>query len=107
MYVCEDCGHTTNDPEAHYLHLKDKHPHSPALLKCYDKRQFKFGESDEVGKDGQPVEYENGVERRLSQTGSLGLLVCEVKLVSCMTVEVVFSVKENRKRLKASMISMT
>ncbi|XP_074651063.1 transcription factor ovo-like homolog lin-48 [Tubulanus polymorphus] len=42
LYVCEECGHTTNDPESHYLHLKENHPHSPALLKCYDKRQFKF-----------------------------------------------------------------
>ena len=42
MYVCEECGHTVNDPEEHYVHLRDNHPHSPALLKCYDKRQFKF-----------------------------------------------------------------
>uniref|UniRef100_A0A0K8SZJ0 C2H2-type domain-containing protein n=1 Tax=Lygus hesperus TaxID=30085 RepID=A0A0K8SZJ0_LYGHE len=38
MYVCEDCGHTTNEPEVHYLHLKENHPYSPALLKFYDKR---------------------------------------------------------------------
>ncbi|CAG9861166.1 unnamed protein product [Phyllotreta striolata] len=38
VYVCEECGHTTNEPEVHYLHLKDKHPYSPALLKFYDKR---------------------------------------------------------------------
>ena len=42
MYVCEDCGHVTEDPENHYVHLRDNHPHSPALMKCYDKRQFKF-----------------------------------------------------------------
>lgn len=42
MYVCEDCGHTTKEPELHYLHLKEKHPYSPALLKFYDKRHFKF-----------------------------------------------------------------
>ena len=42
MYVCEDCGHTTSEPEMHYLHLKEKHPYSPALLKFYDKRHFKF-----------------------------------------------------------------
>lgn len=42
VYVCEECGHTTCDPEVHYLHLKENHPHSPALMKCYDKRQFKF-----------------------------------------------------------------
>jgi len=42
MYVCEDCGHTTPEPEVHYLHLKDNHPFSPALHKFYDKRHFKF-----------------------------------------------------------------
>uniref|UniRef100_A0A336N3F4 CSON009908 protein n=1 Tax=Culicoides sonorensis TaxID=179676 RepID=A0A336N3F4_CULSO len=45
MYVCEECGHTTNEPEVHYIHLKDKHPYSPALLKFYDKRHFKFNNS--------------------------------------------------------------
>ncbi|XP_041357608.1 LOW QUALITY PROTEIN: uncharacterized protein LOC121374569 [Gigantopelta aegis] len=42
MYVCEDCGETTRDPEAHFFHLKDKHPNCPALTKFHDKRQFKF-----------------------------------------------------------------
>ncbi|XP_014679835.1 PREDICTED: protein ovo-like [Priapulus caudatus] len=42
IYVCEDCGHTSMDPELHYVHLKQRHPHSPSLLKYYDKRQFKF-----------------------------------------------------------------
>ncbi|KDR14571.1 Protein ovo [Zootermopsis nevadensis] len=45
MYVCEECGHTTNEPEVHYIHLKDNHPYSPALLKFYDKRHFKFTNS--------------------------------------------------------------
>ncbi|KAG5683462.1 hypothetical protein PVAND_012740 [Polypedilum vanderplanki] len=45
MYVCEECGHTTSEPEVHYLHLKEKHPYSPALLKFYDKRHFKFTNS--------------------------------------------------------------
>jgi ovo-like protein len=45
VYVCEDCGHTTKEPELHYLHLKEKHPFSPALLKFYDKRHFKFNNS--------------------------------------------------------------
>ncbi|XP_024214756.1 transcriptional regulator ovo isoform X2 [Halyomorpha halys] len=43
MYVCEDCGHTTNEPEVHYLHLKENHPYSPALLKFYDKRLISHG----------------------------------------------------------------
>ena len=46
MYVCEDCGHTTPEPEVHYVHLKDNHPYSPALLKFYDKRHFKFNNSN-------------------------------------------------------------
>ncbi|XP_056641610.1 transcriptional regulator ovo-like isoform X2 [Diorhabda carinulata] len=46
VYVCEECGHTTNEPEVHYLHLKEKHPYSPALLKFYDKRHFKFTNSN-------------------------------------------------------------
>ncbi|XP_036145312.1 transcriptional regulator ovo isoform X2 [Monomorium pharaonis] len=46
MYVCEECGHTTHEPEVHYIHLKDQHPYSPALLKFYDKRHFKFTNSN-------------------------------------------------------------
>lgn len=42
IYVCEDCGNTTPNPEDHYLHLKNEHPYSPALAKFYDKRHFKF-----------------------------------------------------------------
>lgn len=45
VYVCEECGHTTGEPEVHYVHLKDNHPYSPALLKFYDKRHFKFTNS--------------------------------------------------------------
>ena len=44
VYVCEECGHVTHDPEEHFVHIKDSHPYSSALLRCYDKRQFKFGE---------------------------------------------------------------
>lgn len=46
VYVCEECGHTTNEPEVHYLHLQELHPYSPALLKFYDKRHFKFSEGN-------------------------------------------------------------
>lgn len=45
VYVCEECGHTTSEPEVHYIHLKENHPYSPALLKFYDKRHFKFADS--------------------------------------------------------------
>jgi len=46
VYVCEDCGHTTKEPEVHYVHLKETHPYSPALMKFYDKRHFKFGNNN-------------------------------------------------------------
>ena len=46
VYVCEDCGHTTKEPEVHYVHLKEQHPYSPALLKFYDKRHFKFNNTN-------------------------------------------------------------
>ena len=46
MYVCEDCGFTTKEPEVHYVHLKEQHPYSPALLKFYDKRHFKFNNTN-------------------------------------------------------------
>jgi hypothetical protein len=39
-------GNTTNQPETHYLHLKCHHPYSPALAKFYDKRHFKFNDTD-------------------------------------------------------------
>ena len=41
-YVCEECGHTTSQPELHYLHLRRLHPFSPALARSHDKRLFKF-----------------------------------------------------------------
>ncbi|XP_050416656.1 uncharacterized protein LOC126830332 [Patella vulgata] len=47
LHVCEDCGHTTEDPASHYLHLKHNHPNSAVLKKFYDKRQFKFDKSDD------------------------------------------------------------
>ncbi len=42
LYVCEDCGHTSNDPANHYEHIKILHPYSPLIHRYYDKRQFKF-----------------------------------------------------------------
>jgi hypothetical protein len=42
VYVCEDCGHSTADPEDHFRHLQQNHPFCPALQRCHDKRQFKF-----------------------------------------------------------------
>src|SRR5688572_7024444 len=45
MYVCEDCGHSTDDPEDFYSHLTDNHPNSLALQRRHDKRLFKFSSS--------------------------------------------------------------
>ncbi|KAL4230811.1 nucleic acid binding [Mactra antiquata] len=42
VYVCEDCGHVTSDPEDHFVHIKDSHPFNPTILRCFDKRHFKF-----------------------------------------------------------------
>ena len=25
VYVCEECGHTTGQPDVHYVHMRDKH----------------------------------------------------------------------------------
>lgn len=44
MYVCEECGNTTNQPDNHFNHLKTQHPYSLALSKFNDKRHFKFNE---------------------------------------------------------------
>ena len=43
--MCEECGHSTSDPEDHFRHLQQNHPFSPALARCHDKRQFKFHEN--------------------------------------------------------------
>lgn len=48
LYVCEDCGHTTIEPGQHFMHLKSYHPQSPVLLRFYDKRQFKFHETEQI-----------------------------------------------------------
>ncbi|XP_050426001.1 transcriptional regulator ovo-like isoform X2 [Adelges cooleyi] len=68
MYVCEECGHTTNEPEVHYIHLKEKHPYSPALLKFYDKRHFKFTNSNFANMLLQEREgHKSNTLKRLSQ----------------------------------------
>lgn len=41
-YVCEDCGHSTPDPEDHYKHLLTYHPNNTAIGKIHDRRIFKF-----------------------------------------------------------------
>lgn len=42
LYVCEDCGHTTENPEEHLTHLQKFHPNSPALKRSYDRRIIKI-----------------------------------------------------------------
>ena len=42
MYVCEDCGSTTENPEEHLSHLQTFHPNSPALKRSYDRRIIKI-----------------------------------------------------------------
>lgn len=46
MYVCEECGNTTNEADNHFNHLQTQHPYSLALSKLRDKRHFKFDEND-------------------------------------------------------------
>uniref|UniRef100_T1KIU1 C2H2-type domain-containing protein n=1 Tax=Tetranychus urticae TaxID=32264 RepID=T1KIU1_TETUR len=36
IYICEDCGYTTKQPESYYLHVNQNHPDSHALEKSYD-----------------------------------------------------------------------
>lgn len=42
LYVCEDCGITTENPEEHLQHLQKFHPNSPALKRSYDRRIIKI-----------------------------------------------------------------
>lgn len=42
LYVCEDCGSTTENPEEHLDHLQKNHPNSPALKRSYDRRIIKI-----------------------------------------------------------------
>ncbi|PVD34629.1 hypothetical protein C0Q70_05905 [Pomacea canaliculata] len=64
LYVCEDCGNTSEDPVVHYQHIQHFHPHSPVLLKFYDKRQFKF--VDKVLPRAVPtVDAKNSEQRRV------------------------------------------
>ncbi|XP_033742719.1 LOW QUALITY PROTEIN: uncharacterized protein LOC117329099 [Pecten maximus] len=42
MYVCEECGFSTDEAETYYHHLRQNHPNCPVLAKPHDKRHFKF-----------------------------------------------------------------
>ncbi|XP_052278997.1 uncharacterized protein LOC127877317 isoform X1 [Dreissena polymorpha] len=60
VYVCEDCGHSTSDPENHFVHLQQNHPFCPALARCHDKRQFKFRSDGIEGADQREQERSSG-----------------------------------------------
>ena len=40
VFVCEECGRTTENAEDHYEHIRDVHPNSVELLKFQEKIQF-------------------------------------------------------------------
>ncbi|XP_041470289.1 uncharacterized protein LOC121419886 isoform X1 [Lytechinus variegatus] len=40
IFVCEECGITTETADCHYNHIKEKHPDSTELRKYQDKLQF-------------------------------------------------------------------
>ncbi len=56
LYVCEDCGSTTENPEEHLEHLQKFHPNSPALKRSYDRRIIKIS----GGSGGSASEQNNG-----------------------------------------------
>lgn len=37
IFVCEDCGFTSNRPDEYFLHVRQRHPDSPALRRYYRK----------------------------------------------------------------------
>lgn len=74
MYVCEDCGHSTSDPEEHFRHLQQNHPFCPALQRCHDKRQFKFKmeqqqNNDGIGADNEMNEIAISVQKQAEVDG--------------------------------------
>ncbi|KAK1800496.1 hypothetical protein P4O66_005716 [Electrophorus voltai] len=37
IFVCEDCGYTSSRPDDYFLHVRQRHPDSPALRRYYRK----------------------------------------------------------------------
>ncbi|XP_066561800.1 putative transcription factor Ovo-like 1 [Amia ocellicauda] len=37
IFVCEDCGFTSTHGDEYYLHIRERHPGSPALRRYYRK----------------------------------------------------------------------
>uniref|UniRef100_A0A671K2R4 Zgc:171929 n=1 Tax=Sinocyclocheilus anshuiensis TaxID=1608454 RepID=A0A671K2R4_9TELE len=40
IFVCEDCGFTSNRPDEYFLHIRQQHPSSPALRRYYRKHML-------------------------------------------------------------------
>ena len=55
LYVCEDCGSTTESPEQHLEHLQKFHPNSPALKRSYDRRIIKISNNRGGGAGDQTI----------------------------------------------------
>lgn len=89
LYVCEDCGITTENPEEHLEHLQKFHPNSPALKRSYDRRIIKINStgSSNGGQSSMnsstsnhsngsapesPFEEKHEMEDALNYTGDLG-----------------------------------
>lgn len=37
IFVCEDCGFTSSRPDEYFMHVRQRHPDSPALRRYYRK----------------------------------------------------------------------
>jgi len=48
MYVCEECGHSTDQPHEYFSHLQVNHPDCPTLSRKHDKRLFKFSSNGTI-----------------------------------------------------------
>ncbi|TRY89016.1 hypothetical protein DNTS_012952 [Danionella cerebrum] len=45
IFVCEDCGFTSNRPDAYFQHVRNTHPGSPALRRYYRKHLLETRET--------------------------------------------------------------
>ncbi|XP_071780977.1 transcription factor ovo-like homolog lin-48 [Centroberyx gerrardi] len=43
IFVCEDCGYTSNRPDEYFLHVRQCHPGSPALRRYYRRQAHENG----------------------------------------------------------------
>lgn len=49
IFVCEDCGYTSSRPDEYFLHVRQRHPGSPALRRYYRRQTNEdnsFGSGD-------------------------------------------------------------